>query len=319
MEYQNGSTSVEQMQIFLLESIQTALAFHNEQTKDDDNSIDAQKLSSSLINTESQVLTDCEKTLVTNLCNVVHFSRRKNPMDFNRKHDFAHSNQSKDKLKVLLANFLAAPVKRVVTFAQNVPDFAQLEVEDRINLLKETTIGISISASSSLYNSVSNVYQNLISRDKNIYADRSKLDLSVMKGIWSEELHSRTTNFLKSLNELCFDEACLALFLSIILFSNETINLRDPERVRSIRVKYSCLLRKYMLWKMGDKAEKAYCKLLSKLPELKCLGQMHVGFFQDVDPKQLDKFLLAFVFGKKNKKLNQVADEAPTECMKYEL
>nr|ASL70485.1 nuclear receptor [Brachionus rotundiformis] len=320
MENNNGATSVQQMQSILLRSIQIAIDSSNKITSDSDRChVDSQKLESNLIDTGSQVLTESEKQLIKNLCQVVQFSRRKNPIDLNRKQDFLDPNQSKDKLKHILANFLATPVKRVVTFAQYLPDFTQLEPEDRINLLKEATIGITISASSSLYDFKSNKFRNMISKDENIYTDSSNLDLSVMKAIWSEELFTKTIDFLKSLSELCFDEACLALFLSIILFSSETIDHKNQESVTNILNKYSYLLRKYMRWKMGEKGEKSYNMLLSKLPEIKYLGELHVSFIQDVDPKKIDNFLLAFVFSKKKSKLNRIVDETQKEGIKYEL
>lgn len=319
MENQSSVTRFQQIQNVFLSSIQKAIDIHQNINQDDEMLPELQKLSSNLIEDKSQVLADSEKFLINNLCKAVHFSRRENPIDFNKKQDFAIENQSKDKLKVLLANFLAAPVKRVVTFAQNLPEFVQLDTEDRICLLKEATMGISISASSSLYDSKSNVYKNMISREKNIYADKSHLDLGIMKNIWSEELFEKTTKFLNSINELCFDEACLALFLTIILFDDEINDLKRKDYVKSIRVKYTNLLKKYMMWKIGVSVDINYAKLLSKIPELKALGQLHEAFIQDVDPKKIDAILIAFVISKKKTKSNLFTDEVPKECIKYEL
>lgn len=319
MENQSSVTSVQQIQDILLKSIQKAIDLYQNKNREDENLTERQVLSSNSIDDKSEFLTDSEKILINNLCKVVHFSRRENPIDLNRKHDFAIENQSKDKLKVLLANFLAAPIKRVVTFAQNLPDFVQLDIEDRICLLKEATIGISISASSSLYDSKSNVFKNMISREKNVYADKSHMDLGIMKNIWSEELFGKTISFLKTINELCIDEACLAIFLTIILFDDKTKDLKNKENVRNISVKYSYLLKKYMTWKIGDSGEKYHSKLLSKIPELKALVQSHEAFIQDVDTKKIDAVLLAFVISKKESKSNLFTDEKPKDCIKYEL
>nr|ASL70596.1 nuclear receptor [Brachionus koreanus] len=316
MENRNNTKSLHQMEEILLASIQTEIGLKHKLNSIDENEF---KLNSNLIDTQSQILTDTEKELIESLCKMVHFSRRENPINFNRKQEFSIKNQSKDKLKVLLANFLSIPVKRVVTFAQNLPDFTQLEIEERIGLLKEATIGISISASSSLFDSKSNIYRNIISKDGNVYADESNMNLNVMKNVWNEELFTKTTNFLKTLSELCFDEACLALFLSIVLFSNEAVCPKNKEKVKNIATRYSFLLQKYLQWKLGDKAEQVYKLLISKLPELKTLGEMHVSFIQDVDQKQIDNFLLAFIFSKKNLKSNFGVDETSKGCVKYEL
>lgn len=316
MQNQNSSTSGQKIQEILLESIQTAVSFEQNQINEKDGILDANKFTSSLIDTESNILTESEKELINNLCKLIYFSRRQNPINFNIKNEFTTKNQSKDKLKALLANFLAIPIKRVVTFAQNLPDFAQLEVDERISLLKEATIGITITASSSIYDSKSNIYKNMISRDGNVYEDDSNMDLSFMKNIWTEDLFLKTVYYLKSLNELCFDEACLAIFLIIILFSGDNDCCKD--KVTSICSKYCCLLRKYVQWKTGDRAEKIYTMLLSKLPELKTLGQIHVEFIQDVDPKTIDQFLLAFIFSKQNPK-SCGFDETDKESVKYEL
>ncbi len=38
--------------------------------------------------------------------------------------------------KVILANFIVQPVKRVITFAKLIPDFKMLDIEDQLALLQ---------------------------------------------------------------------------------------------------------------------------------------------------------------------------------------
>lgn len=200
--------------------------------------------------------------------------------------------------KVILANFIVQPVKRVITFAKLIPDFRRLDINDQMCLLQGGTMEIFICSSSSLYDSMTNKFLNLVSKDRNIHGhDDSNIQLDILRLIWSEDVFEKTISFLKSMSELKLDEATLTIFLPLILFSPDRRDLKDRNKIHSIQSKYSFLLKKYMIWKYGlnQNTTKTYNKLLLKLIELRTLHEMHSSILLDADPSQLEPFSLALI------------------------
>jgi hypothetical protein len=249
-------------------------------------------------------LNSYEKDLIDRLSIAFYHSRKYNALDLNIQKKLAALFQTanpgslKKMSKVILANFIVQPVKRVITFAKLIPDFLKLELNDQMCLLQGGSMEIFICSSSSLYDQMSNKISNIVSKDRNIQgADSSNIQLDILRLIWSEDVFEKTIGFLKFMSELKLDEATLILFMPLILFSPDRRNLQNRSQVCDIQSKYSLLLKKYMLWKYGHKAEtlRLYDKLLLKLIELRTLHEMHSSILLDADPSQLDPFPLAII------------------------
>ena len=109
-----------------------------------------------------------------------------------------------------------------------------------------------ICSSTTLYDSVSNKYNNIVSKERNISGnDQSNIQLDIMRLIWSEEVFFKTIHFLKSMAELKMDEATVILLLPLILFAPDRRNLVNKKRVAQLQSNYSFILKKYMIWKYG--------------------------------------------------------------------
>ncbi len=253
-------------------------------------------------------LNSYEKDLIDRLSIAFYHSRKYNSMDLNLQKKLAVLFQTQNQgslkkiSKVILANFIVQPVKRVITFAKLVPDFLKLELNDQMCLLQGGTMEIFICSSSSMYDAVSNKINNVVSRDRNIEGqDQSSVQLDILRLIWSEEVFERTISFLKSMSELKLDEATLILFVPIILFSPDRRGLKDRAKILDIQSKYSLLLKKYMFWKYGYKKEtvQLFNRLLLKLVDLRTLHELHSSILLDADPAHLDPFPLALLTTKK--------------------
>jgi hypothetical protein len=249
-----------------------------------------------------------EKDLIDRLSIAFYHSRSYNAIDLNIQKKLAMLFQTanpsslKKMSKVILANFIVQPVKRVITFAKLIPDFLKLELNDQMCLLQGGSMEIFICSSSSLYDQMSNKLSNIVSKDRNLQgSDSSNIQLDILRLIWSEDVFEKTIGFLKSMSELKTDEATLILFLPLILFSPDRRNLQQRSIVSNIQAKYCLLLKKYMLWKYGHTAEtlRLYEKLLLKLVELRTLHEMHSSILLDADPSQLDPFPLAVLLNDK--------------------
>jgi len=276
-------------------------------SKDDLEKKDLNKLGVEGIDMKSIKLNSYEKDLIDRLSVAFYHSRKYNSIDLNVQKKLAVLFQTQNECslkkmsKVILANFIVQPVKRVITFAKLIPDFKNLDISDQMNLLQGGTMEIFICSSTSLYDSSANKFNNIVSRDRNIEGnDNSNIQLDILRLIWSEDVWERTISYLKSWSELNIDEATLILFLPLILFSPDRSDIKDRKKVYQIQSKYSFLLKKYMVWKYGKElTEKLYIKLLLKLLELRRLHEMHSSILLDADPAQLDPFPLALLLNEK--------------------
>lgn len=271
------------------------------------NKNDVNKMGIDGIDMSTTTLSSYEKDLIDRLSIAFYHSRKYNAIDLNVQKKLAvlFQTQSEGSLKkmskVILANFIVQPVKRVITFAKLIPDFKKLDIADQMSLLQGGTMEIFICASSSLYDNIANKFKNIVSRDRNIEGnDNSSIQLDILRLIWSEDVWERTISYLKSMHELNIDEATIILFLPLILFSPDRRDIKDRKRIFQIQSKYSYLLKKYMIWKYGkEHTEKIYSKLVLKLMELRRLHELHSSILLDADPSQLDPFPLALLLNEK--------------------
>jgi hypothetical protein len=280
----------------------------NDDDEKDFDKNDINKYGVDAINMTNLTLSTYEKFLIDRLSIAFYHSRKHNSIDLNvqKKLGVLFQTQNQESLKklskVILANFIVQPVKRVITFAKLIPDFRKLDIKDQMNLLQGGSMEIFICSSASLYDAISNKFVNVVSKDRNITGnDNSNIQLDILRLIWTEDIFERTISYLKSMSELKIDEATLILFLPLILFSPDRRGLVNSKLVADIQAKYSFLLKKYILWKYGRNAlsTKLYNTLLLKLIELRTLHEMHSSLLLDADPAQLEPFPLALILNEK--------------------
>lgn len=100
------------------------------------------KLSADCVNVRSYELNSAEKAVIDRLSMAFYHSRKSNSLDLSVQKKLCmlfatHSEATLKKMaKVILANFIVQPVKRVITFAKLIPDFKSLEIEDQLLLLQ---------------------------------------------------------------------------------------------------------------------------------------------------------------------------------------
>jgi hypothetical protein len=271
------------------------------------NKNDVNKLGVDGIDLRTTNLSSYEKDLIDRLSVAYYHSRKYNAIDLNVQKKLAvlfqtqNEGSLKKMSKVILANFIVQPVKRVITFAKLIPDFKKLDIADQMSLLQGGTMEIFICSSTSMYDSMLNKFKNIVSRDRNISGnDNSSIQLDIFRLIWSEDVWERTISYLKSMNELNIDEATIILLQPLILFSPDRRDIKERKKIFQIQSKYSFLLKKYMVWKYGkEHTEKIYPKLMLKLMELRRLHEMHSSILLDADPSQLDPFPLALLLNEK--------------------
>jgi len=100
------------------------------------------RVTSDCVNKLTYELSNGEKAVVDRLSMAFYHSRRYNAIDLNIQKKLGMLLQSqteatlKKMAKVILANFIVQPVKRVITFAKLITDFKELDIDDQLTLLQ---------------------------------------------------------------------------------------------------------------------------------------------------------------------------------------
>ncbi len=169
-------------------------AIHNTMQNNEDsnlgnsNRINFSKSGVEDIDMRNLILNSFEKDLIDRLSIAFYHSRKYNAVDLNVQKKLASLFQTqndgslKKMSKVILANFIVQPVKRVITFAKLLHDFRKLEISDQMSLLQGGAMEVFICTSSSLYDQMSNKLVNVVSRDRNIEGnDNSNVQLDILR------------------------------------------------------------------------------------------------------------------------------------------
>jgi hypothetical protein len=246
-------------------------------------------------------LTDYEKVLIDKLTFAFYYARRYHSIELTdltqRIGELKRGLIVDERLsKIVLANFMVQPVKRVITFAKLLPDFRKLQVEDQLALLRGSTLEISICSAISLFDTKTNSISNVISKDRNIPCDNTSADnlnlkLELLKFIWPQEVLENTLKYLKSMKSYDIDEVTLLLYLPLILFSPDRRDLVNRMRVLQIQSKYSIILKKFLTYKYKTNMQAAddlYQALLLKLIDLRSLHELHSAILVAADQTQLE-------------------------------
>ena len=273
------------------------------------------------INEQNKSLKSYDEVLINKLTYAFYYSRQSHDLDLNSielkmqhlLHLNSNSNDRKDELsklsKLILANFMVQPVKRVITFAKLLPDFRNLVIEDQMALLRGSTMEIFICSSQNLFDKTTNSFNNLISRERELSTNDStngsnSIKLDILRFIWSDDVLERTLSYLKSMNDLNIDETTLILYLPLILFSPDRRELINREHVMQIQNKFSILLYKYLLFKYNrqiDVVDKLFTKLLLKMMDLRDLHELHSSILLDVaDSSELELYSHAIIRNNKD-------------------
>ena len=140
------------------------------------------------IDMKNLILNSFEKDLIDRLSIAFYHSRKYNAVDLNVQKKLASLFQTqndgslKKMSKVILANFIVQPVKRVITFAKLLHDFRKLDISDQMSLLQGGAMEVFICTSSSLYDQMANKLVNVVSRDRHIEGnDNSNVQLDILR------------------------------------------------------------------------------------------------------------------------------------------
>ena len=140
------------------------------------------------IDMNNLILNSFEKDLIDRLSIAFYHSRKYNAVDLNVQKKLAvlfqtqNDGSLKKMSKVILANFIVQPVKRVITFAKLLHDFRKLDISDQMSLLQGGAMEIFICSSSSLYDQMANKLVNVVSKDRNIEGnDNSNVQLDILR------------------------------------------------------------------------------------------------------------------------------------------
>ena len=140
------------------------------------------------IDMQNLILNSFEKDLIDRLSIAFYHSRKYNAVDLNVQKKLAvlfqtqNDGSLKKMSKVILANFIVQPVKRVITFAKLLHDFRKLDISDQMSLLQGGAMEIFICSSSSLYDQMANKLVNVVSKDRNIEGnDNSNVQLDILR------------------------------------------------------------------------------------------------------------------------------------------
>jgi hypothetical protein len=272
------------------------------------------------INEQSKMLKNYDQVIINKLTYAFYYSRQAHDLNLSSidikfqqllrlNTDSAERTTELSKLsKLILANFMVQPVKRVITFAKLLPDFRNLAIDDQMALLRGSTMEIFICSSQNLFDKTTNSFTNVISRERNIPTgsndDSNSIQLDILRFIWSDEVFDKTISYLKSMNDLDIDETTLILYIPLILFSPDRRELINRERILKIQNKYSSLLYKYLYFKYDkqvDVVNKIFTKLLLKMIDLRDLHELHSSILLDVaDSSELELYSEAIIRDNKN-------------------
>ena len=140
------------------------------------------------IDMQNLILNSFEKDLIDRLSIAFYHSRKYNAVDLNVQKKLAvlfqtqNDGSLKKMSKVILANFIVQPVKRVITFAKLLHDFRKLDISDQMSLLQGGAMEVFICTSSSLYDQMANKLVNVVSKDRNIEGnDNSNVQLDILR------------------------------------------------------------------------------------------------------------------------------------------
>jgi hypothetical protein len=171
----------------------TNIHHHSMQNNEDSNSGNSTRINLSKsgiddIDMNNLILNSFEKDLIDRLSIAFYHSRKYNAVDLNVQKKLASLFQTqndgslKKMSKVILANFIVQPVKRVITFAKLLHDFRKLDISDQMSLLQGGAMEVFICTSSSLYDQMANKLINVVSRDRNIEGnDNSNVQLDILR------------------------------------------------------------------------------------------------------------------------------------------
>jgi hypothetical protein len=280
------------------------------------------------LDTTTIKLNKLEIELISKLKYAFYNARKTVSVNFNISSDidsvptFIRTALPQSLLSTHITSFMLAPIKRVLAFSKLIVDFRSLNLKDQTNLLIEGGLEIIVCSSSTLYNTYENNMRNMLGKEQyHVEGNNdSRIQLEVMRKVWSEEVFERTIRFLKSMSDLELDEATVILLLPLILFAPDRRELKERRRVYQLQAKYSHILRKYLYWKheisCRSNADKLYSQLLLKLVELRNLNEMHANILLDAEPTKLESLPKAVILNKKDESdmVNSVKTNLAENC-----
>ncbi|XP_021961838.1 thyroid hormone receptor alpha-A [Folsomia candida] len=196
------------------------------------------------------------------------------------------------KIKVINIGVMSTAIRRFVCFAKMLPEFEKLSLHDQTSLLRRSILEMIL-----LRNVITFDFENSVchSAEKNfpekypeIYGGECACNCADGVKEMQMQLHKRIRTNAP-------DEASIMLMVAVVLFSDcgatdSCLKFHDRPEINSAQELYSSLLEKHLKFIHGEEKGKLFFpRLLSLLPDITQMAQLHHGLPLNMTDEQVDK------------------------------
>ena len=184
-----------------------------------------------------------------------------------------------------LVNQSSITVLRLIKFAKRLEEFAHLDQQCQIGILKGCWIHIILLRSVSVYDCARDVWAT----------PRGDIPTEILKNATGfVQLHDDHVQYCKSIKSIIGDDlAIVIILLVIVLFSPEGPHVIARELVSNIQDRYLILLKHYLEAKYSyAHSAEMFPQLMSKVKELKEFAEVHGRCLVDINPSEIEPIML---------------------------
>ncbi|OXA44755.1 Thyroid hormone receptor alpha-A [Folsomia candida] len=247
-------------------------------------------------------MTDEEFKIITNLTKYFKKACEQIPYNFpSREKDEVLSST---KLQLLLIGAMSIAIRRFVCFASMIPEFKELSLHDRTNLLRRSVVEMIILRDVVTYDFDKRTW-NYTDHESEKYPE-----LDELTSIWTEELIEMCNEIYARIARHSPDESSVMLLIAVVLFSDfgggeACTEYEDYSTINAAQEHYTALLEKYLKFLHGEtKGRQVFPRLLCQLMDVTQASHLHQGVPLDLTDSQVDKMHLHLL------KLQKVANPA---------
>ncbi len=166
-------------------------------------------------------------------------------------------------------------ISRFGFYSRLMPDFSSLPFPDQSNLLKSGVLEMCVLRGALTFDPLNNRWPNT---NMSMYKDAPSLKLGNITHLTSNRVFQMHMDFISCIQQMGVDEPTIMLLVLIVLFTPERTGLIRPKWVETYQAYYISLLERYMGWRFGlPRSKLMFCKLLTKLSDLRELSESHNG------------------------------------------
>ena len=151
-------------------------------------------------------------------------------------------------------------------------NFSSLTLQDQSSLLTGGVLEMCILRSAFKYDPLNNCWPNA---NMSMYKDTPVIKLDDIRHLTSNKVFQMHLDFVKGIQRTGLDEPTVLLLTLIVLFTPERDGLIQIESVEKYQSHYTSLLERYLSWRFGPRSILIFGKLLTKLSDLRELGDTH--------------------------------------------